>query len=77
MRYIPFVGDGHSKSYSSMLKSQPYDPAVYIPKEDCIGHVTKWIGTALRKLTTTYKGNFFLTCLRVVTCARVPGTAYM
>jgi len=34
----------------------PYGPAVYIPKEDCIAHVTKRMGTALRKLTTTHKG---------------------
>ena len=55
-RYIPFVGDGDSKSYSNVCKAQPYGPAVFIPKEDCIGHVTKRMGTALRKLLTTYKG---------------------
>ena len=57
MRYIPFVGDGDSKCYASVTKSEPYGPGVFIPKEDCIGHVTKRMGTALRKVLTDYKGN--------------------
>ena len=56
LRYIPFVGDGDSKSYAEVQKLSPYGAAVYIPKEDCIGHVTKRMGTALRKLVTTHKG---------------------
>ena len=56
LRCIPFVGDGHSKSYAEVRKLAPYGEAVFIPKEDCIGHVTKRMGTALRKLHTTYKG---------------------
>jgi len=43
-------------SYTEVCKMAPYGPAVFIPKEDCIGHVTKRMGTALRKLTTTHKG---------------------
>ena len=57
MRYIPFVGDGDSKSHASVTRSEPYGPGVFIPKEDCIGHVTKRMGTALRKLQANYKGN--------------------
>lgn len=34
----------------------PYGPAVYIPKEDCIVHVTKRMRTTLRKLTMAHKG---------------------
>ena len=56
LRYIPFVGDGDSKSYTEVRKMAPYGRANYIPKEDCIAHVTKRMGTALRKLTTTHKG---------------------
>lgn len=56
MRYIPFVGDGDSKSYSSVCKSEPYGPSAFIPKEDCIGHVTKRMGTALRKVKANYGG---------------------
>ena len=59
IRYISFVGDGDSKSYASVTKSKPYGPGVFIPnyKEDCIGHVTKRMETALRKVLTDYKGN--------------------
>lgn len=39
-----------------MCKIAPYGRAVYIPKEDCFAHVTKRMATALRKLTTTHKG---------------------
>ena len=59
MQYIPFVGDGDSKSYASMTKAQPYGAGVHIPKKACIGHVTKRMGNALRKVLTEYKGNVF------------------
>lgn len=52
LRYIPSVDDGDSKSYPEVCKMAPYGPAVYIPKEDCIAHVTKRMGT-----TTTHKGD--------------------
>ena len=55
-RYIPFVGDGDSKSYSSVCKSLPYGAGVTFPKEDCIGHVRKRMGTALRKVKADYGG---------------------
>ena len=56
LRYTPFVGDGDSKSYSEVVQLSPYGPAFYIPKEDCISHVTKRMGTALRKLQKELKG---------------------
>ena len=56
LRYTPFVGDGDSKSYAEVSKLAPYGPAFCIPKEECIGHVTKRMGNALRKLQTEYKG---------------------
>ncbi|KAK2555955.1 hypothetical protein P5673_022236 [Acropora cervicornis] len=55
-RYIPFVWEGDRKSYSSICKSLPYGAGVTIPKEDCIGHVTKRMGTALRKVKADYGG---------------------
>ena len=55
-RYIPFVWEGDSKSYSSVNKSLPYGAGVTIPQEDCIGHVTKRMGTALRKVKANYGG---------------------
>ena len=50
-------GDYDSRSYASVTKSEPYEPGVFIPKKDCIGHVMKRMGTALRKVLTDYKGN--------------------
>jgi len=35
-------------------------PAVFIPKEECIAHVTKIMGTGLRKLIKDYKDNFIV-----------------
>lgn len=58
LKYIPFVGDGDSKSYKAVTDSAPYGHGVFIPKEDCIGHVTKRMGTALRKLVDSHKGIF-------------------
>lgn len=56
LRYSPFVGDGDSKSYNEVVSLAPYGPTFFIPKEDCISHVTKRMGSALRRLTTEYKG---------------------
>ena len=55
--YIPFIGDGDSKAYTAVLKQeQPYGPAVFIPKQECVSHVTKRTGTGLRALVRDYKG---------------------
>ncbi|KAK3703836.1 hypothetical protein QZH41_012449, partial [Actinostola sp. cb2023] len=56
LRYIPFIGDGDSKSYTAVCTSQPYGPSVFIPKEECVAHVTKRMGTGLRALLKEYKG---------------------
>lgn len=68
MRYISFVGYGDSKSYASVTKSELYGPGVFIPKEDCIGHVTKRMGTALRKVLTDYKGNIISLYKKNILC---------
>ena len=56
LRYSPFVGDGDSKSYAKITQEKPYGQAVYIPKEECISHVTKRMGTHLRNMIKEYKG---------------------
>lgn len=56
LRYIPYIGDGDSKAYTAICEAQPYGLAVFIPKEECIAHVTKRMGTGLRKLLADYKG---------------------
>ena len=56
LRYIPYIGDGDSSGYSAVDKEKPYGPTVFIPKEECISHVTKRMGTNLRNLVKEYKG---------------------
>lgn len=65
LRYIPFVGDRDSKSYAEARKMALHGEAVFIPKEDCIKHVTKRMGTALRKLQATDKGMQFVNFITV------------
>ena len=60
LRYIPYIGDGDSKAYSAVCQEQPYGAAVFTPKEECVAHVTKRMGTGLRKLVTDYKGKYGL-----------------
>ena len=57
VRYIPFIGDGDSSSYTTVDKERPYGAAVFIDKQECVNHVTKRMGTNLRKLVADYKGN--------------------
>ena len=56
LRYIPFIGDGDSASYNSVCIEKPYGETIFIPKVDCIAHVTKRMGTNLRSLVRDYKG---------------------
>ena len=56
IRYIPFIGDGDSSSYSNVEKNRPYGPLVNIGKQECVNHVTKRMGTNLRNLLKEYKG---------------------
>ena len=58
LRYIPYIGDGDSKGYSVIDKEKPYGPSVFIPKEECISHVTKRMGTNLRNLVKDFKGMY-------------------
>ena len=56
LRYTAFVGDGDSTAYKTVLNEQPYGPDVQIIKKDCVVHVQKWMGTSLRNLVASYKG---------------------
>ena len=50
LQYTGFVGDGDTKSYSSVVDRKPYGHSIDIVKKECVGHVQKRCGTALRKL---------------------------
>lgn len=49
LRYTGLIADGDSKTHSLLLDMKPYGD-FNVEKMDCIGHVQKRMGTALRKL---------------------------
>ena len=55
-RYNPYIGDGDSKAYRQVVDDQPYGPNYDIMKVECVGHVQKRMGTNLRKLLESKKG---------------------
>ncbi|XP_052130897.1 uncharacterized protein LOC113206150 isoform X2 [Frankliniella occidentalis] len=55
LRYVSFLADGDAKTLSQLNKEQPYGSAVVIQKEECVNHVSKRMGTALRKLVQDEK----------------------
>ena len=54
-RYRYYVSDGDSKGFSAVTKLKPYGDDVSIEKVDCVNHVGKRMGTALRKLVKSSK----------------------
>ena len=56
LQYHVFIGDGDSKGFSAVKDAQPYGPDVTITKEECVGHVQKRVGSSLRSLKKSLKG---------------------
>ena len=58
LRYKSLISDGDSKTFSLLESEQVYgsDPNEKVVKLDCIGHIQKRLGTALRKLKAQYHG---------------------
>lgn len=56
VRYVKFLGDGDSKSFSAVLASDPPYGDVTVEKLEYIGHVSKRMGTRLRKLKQNLGG---------------------
>lgn len=48
MRYTKFVSDGDAKSWTALIEAEPYGEEVVIQKDECVNHVGKRMGTALR-----------------------------
>ena len=44
------LSDGDSTSYDSLVDCQVYGDAISINKEECVNHVSKRMGTVLKKL---------------------------
>ena len=50
IRYTTMLSNGDSKAYNEVCKLQPYRPDCHILKEECVNHMSKRLGTALRNL---------------------------
>ena len=50
LRYTTVLSDGDSKSYDAVVAEKVYGDKTEIKKEECINHVSKRMGSALRKL---------------------------
>lgn len=59
IRYKNLISDGDSKSFSLLLQENVYGsgPDDAVVKRDCVGHVQKRLGTALRNLKSSYRGH--------------------
>ncbi|XP_018366586.1 PREDICTED: uncharacterized protein LOC108763445 [Trachymyrmex cornetzi] len=55
VKYGSYIGDGDSKTFSGLLKSEPYDNLI-VQKKECIDHVQKRMGTRLRNLKKKVPG---------------------
>ena len=54
-RYTTMLSDGDSSTYAHLCALKVYGDDVHIEKEECVNHVAKRMGTALRNLKTTTK----------------------
>lgn len=54
LRYTKLISDGDSKTLTELQKMSPYGTVV-IDKEECVNHVSKRLGTALRSLVSDEK----------------------
>ena len=51
-RYTTLLSDGDAKTFTHLCSLNVYGEDVSLVKEECINHVAKRLGTALRKLST-------------------------
>lgn len=56
VKYMGYIGDGDTKSYTKVKEAEPYGPHELITKIECVGHVQKRFGSRLRQLKASYKG---------------------
>ena len=52
LKYLTHIGDGDSKGHKEVCQAKPYA----VLKEECIGHIQKRMGKALRDLRKAKKG---------------------
>ena len=58
LRYATFVGDGDTDCFGNVAEacSKKYGDQYVVKKEECVGHIQKRLGTALRKYKISMKG---------------------
>lgn len=57
VKYLNYIGDGDSKTYSAIVATAPYGNPINIIKKECIGHVQKRMGNRLRACKNKNKGH--------------------
>eukprot|EP00795_Rhopilema_esculentum_P002650 gene2650-847_t len=55
LHYTTMLSDGDSKAYAAVVNDSPYGEDIVIEKEDCINHVSKRMGKALRDFVAICK----------------------
>lgn len=55
MRYTTILSDGDAKTYQHLNEKKVYGKDVVIQKEECVNHVSKHLGTALRNKVKEYR----------------------
>ena len=50
VKYQVYIGDGDSKTFTNVVASKPYGENFIINKRECIGHISKRMGTRLREV---------------------------
>lgn len=56
VKYLTYVGDGDSKTFNGILKTEPYGEDQSVIKKECVGHVEKRMGTRFRNAKKNNKG---------------------
>ncbi|XP_070174264.1 uncharacterized protein [Littorina saxatilis] len=52
LRYTTLLSDGDSKTFTELNDIKPYGEDIHIDKEECVNHLSKRLGTALRNMVT-------------------------
>ena len=52
LRYITLLSDGDAKTLTELKRIKPYFEDVLLEKEECINHISRRLGSALRNVVT-------------------------
>ena len=55
LRYTTMLSDGDSSTYKKLCDEKPYGGDIEIKKEECINHIGKRLGTALRNVVSEWR----------------------